>query len=142
MWHWISCNSSALLVVLTALTLIVLFVYALDTKRIARASVTQVENSQVPFVGVVKEDLPPHSGWQLRNQGFGPALNVKCSFIQGRDIPSIATGEFFMVQNEFPSVVAGAVEAEIKYESLSGFKYQTLITWEAGAMKTSFKRLK
>ena len=146
-WQWITCNSSAIqglaavaIVLLTLLTLIVLFGYARDTKRIARASIAQLENAQMPFVNVVQNDLPPHSGWQLRNQGFGPALNIKCSFVEGKYIPSITTGEIFMVQNEFPSIVAGRVEADIRYESLSGLEYHTLIKWEDAELKVQFKR--
>lgn len=147
MWQWITCNSSAIqavaavgIVTLTAVTLYVLFGYAADTKRIARASIAQLENAQMPFVNVVQNDLPPHSGWQLRNQGFGPALNLKCSFVDGKHISSLATGEIFMVQNEFPSIVAGRVEADIRYESLSGLEYHTFIKWEGAEMKTQFQR--
>src|SRR6266496_2931479 len=138
--NWIQSVAAVCIVLLTLLTLVVLYGYAADTKRIAQASIEQLTNAQIPFLNVVQSDLPPHSGWKLRNQGFGTALNVRCSFIQGRLINSLATGEIFMVQNEFPSIVAGRVEADIRYESLSRSEYHTLITWEDGVMKSQFQK--
>ena len=140
--HLIQVIVSVLTLVLAAWTLAILRRYAADTKKIAEASVAQLEHSQTPFLDVIMVDLPPHSGWQIQNQGFGPALNVKCSFVQGRPIPSLAQGATHMVNNEFPAVVAGRVEADIQYESLSCSEYRTFITWEGEIMKTIFQNLR
>lgn len=44
--NWIQAGSAVAIVVLTFLTLLVLRDYAADTKKIAKASVTQVENKR------------------------------------------------------------------------------------------------
>ncbi len=131
---------SVLTLVLAGWTLAILRKYAADTKTIARASVAQLEKSQMPFLDVIMVDLPPHSGWQIQNQGFGPALNVRCSFVEGRNIPSLAPGAAHLVQREFPSLISSKTASEIQYESLSGSVYHTFITWEGELMKTRFQR--
>ena len=49
----IQAVAATAITVLTLLTLIVLKRYASDTKTIASASVSQLENSQMPFLAIV-----------------------------------------------------------------------------------------
>jgi hypothetical protein len=136
--NWIEAFAALGIVVLTYLTLVVLKDYAADTKMIARASGSQLEASQVPFLVVV-----PHNGWVIENQGFGPAINATLAYTQtGRVIqplPALAPGATHDVQNEFPQLHGKPLS--IDYESLSGLKYQTLITWgNAGSPVIQFNR--
>jgi hypothetical protein len=69
---WMQGIAAILAVLLTLLTLIVLLRYADDTKRIADVSASQTEHSQMPFLAVIRRS----DGWAIRNQGFGPAVNI------------------------------------------------------------------
>jgi hypothetical protein len=142
---WIQALAAVSIVYLTVRTLLVLRDYAADTKRIARAGVTQIENSQMPFLALAMsynlQGLA--AGWVIANQGSGPAINVKFSHIQSGSgvlsIPPIAAKEASEV---YPAVgnAATAHEAiQIDYESLSGSKYLTVIRWEGAMMQTQFQ---
>ncbi len=142
--NWIQALAAICIVGLTLATLIVLKNYAADTKSIARASVSQLENSQMPFITVVLRPNPPDEGWGLENQGFGPAINGSLSYVQnGRHtfaIPSLSSGSRYNIHNAFAGVVGNQAGVEIQYESLSGRKYRTLITWgERGVIQTRFE---
>jgi hypothetical protein len=127
---WIEAVAALSLVALTYLTLVVLKDYAADTKTIAKASASQLENVQMPFLVVVPK---LQGGWVIENQGFGPAINATWAYTQAgkviRPIPALAVGATHNVQNEFPQLVGNPLGVSIDYESLSGLKYQTLITW-------------
>lgn len=71
-----------ILIGLSFLTLVVLAKYAFDTNQIAKASVLQIENSQMPFLTVAMRETVQdrQGGWVIENQGFGPALNIRYSF--------------------------------------------------------------
>lgn len=154
MWCWITSNSSAIQAVatvfiagLTALTLIVLKQYADDTKTIASVSVSQFENSQLPFLAVRQEENVPHQvgGWVLENQGSGPAINISYRYHHNgqeivRQLPSLGPRTPRSVQNDFANAVASQVGFNIRYESLSGSEYCTLIEWENGVMRTRFEK--
>jgi hypothetical protein len=128
--NWIEALAALGLVGLTYLTLVVLRDYAADTKTIAKASASQLENAQKPFLVVVPT---LQGGWVIENQGFGPAINATWAYTQAgkviRQIPALAVGATHNVQNEFPQLVGNPLGVSIDYESLSGLKYQTLITW-------------
>jgi hypothetical protein len=115
--NWIEALAALGIVALTYLTLVVLKDYAADTKTIAKASASQLENAQMPFLVVV-----PQNGWVIENQGFGPAINATLAFTQtGRVIqplPALAPGATHNVQNEFPQLHGQPLS--IDYESLSG----------------------
>lgn len=131
--NWIQALAAVCIVPLTLLTLIVLKRYAADTKKIARASASQLENSEMPFLAIVQHQL---NGWIIENQGFGPAINGSWSYVQGgrhtHQIPSLAPKATHTIQNLFAPVVANQAGIEIAYESLSGLKYRTVMTWERG----------
>jgi hypothetical protein len=63
---------------LTYLTLVVLKEYAADTKKIAEASVSQREDSQMPFLVTAQNQIGA-AEWGIFNQGFGPAINISYS---------------------------------------------------------------
>jgi hypothetical protein len=120
---------------LTLVTLIVLFVYAWDTKKIARASVEQLENSQMPFI-TVSEETDNIS--KLENQGVGVALNV-----QGRVYHRDGATYEIIRENIGPggtsrraiSVDSSTLRnARFEYASLSGREYVTEID-QAGIAK-------
>jgi hypothetical protein len=140
---WIQAFAAVGIVILTFLTLIVLRGYAADTKKIAQASVTQTENSQMPFLVIALQPGSPSQsqGWGIENQGFGPAINI--TFIVGNtrwSKPPLAKGGKHYVHNEVSQAVGGE-GIEIQYESLSGMRYRTTITWGADqVIQTQFHR--
>jgi hypothetical protein len=154
MWQWITCNSSAIqaagagiIVLVSALTLIVLCIYAADTKRIAKASVQQVENAQTPFLAVRQEENVPNQvgGWILENQGFGPALNIVCRYCENQQevrvyMYSLGPRTPRSLQNHFANARGTPEGFTIEYASLSGKNYETFITWVGQEMKTEFRK--
>jgi hypothetical protein len=143
---WIQTIAAVCLVVLSGVTLLVLRKYAADTKRIADASASQTENSQVPFLAVtmrvMTRDAP--GGWVVQNQGFGPALNVFYSAYGGgvlTMVPLAALGvgsERYLHDQIGYALDQGAFE--MSYESLSGLKYGTTVGMEDGQPRTQFHR--
>jgi hypothetical protein len=146
---WIQALAAVGIVGLTLATLMVLKDYAGDTKTIASASASQIENSQMPFLAVrqkEQENVPNQAGgWVLENQGSGPAININYRFHhQGAEIvrhqPPISPGAQRSVHNDFTNATGDPAGFEIRYESLSGLEYRTYITWEAGVMQIRFQR--
>ncbi len=141
--NWIQAIAAVCLVALTGLTLIVLRKYAADTKTIADASASQNEHSQMPFLAVAAGDVGG-AGWGIYNQGFGPAINISYSrydrgYREMQPIAPLAPGGRHTVHNEYVGAIGRVFE--INYESLSGLRYSTLITWdETGAAVTKFQR--
>jgi hypothetical protein len=137
-----------ILVVLTALTLIVLYGYAKDTKRIAKTGIEQLEKLQMPFVSLLAKPAEPNrhgGGWAIENQGTGPAINIRHSRPQGQDgweptVRTFAVGDFRIMENFDFNAVRNR-EFIIEYESLSGKKYRTVVDWPAGAMRTRFSAI-
>ena len=122
---------------LAAWSLVILKEYAADTKKIADASVRQLESSQAPFVTPV---LTVDEGWRLENQGVGPAINGTMSFVQNGQqsisLPNLSAGAILNLHNVLAPLVGNQGGIEIQYESLSGRKYRTLVTWgDAGVMQ-------
>jgi hypothetical protein len=140
----VAASAAVALMRLTYLTLIVLRGYAADTKTIAIASVSQREDSQMPFLAVASEQNG--GGWGIYNQGFGPAINISYSrYDRGRremdPIAPLAPGGRYTVHNEYVNAVGNPAGFEIQYESLSGLRYRTMHTWgEGGVMQTRFER--
>jgi len=152
--NWIQALVAVGILVFTGWTLSVLRGYAADTNRIAEASVTQtkmsasqLEHSQMPFLGfaISLDRFGQQAGWGIENQGSGPAINVKWVQIQSgkgvRSIPSLAVGATTGPDTEVGNTVMEHAGMQIDYESLSGLKYRTVITWEGAIMQTQFQRL-
>ncbi len=134
------------IVVLTIISLIVLRQYAADTRQIAEDSASQIERAQKPFLALTdkpKAGAAAYDNWFLENQGFGPALNIRCSR-HFRDGPS---------ETLFMSPIAAGAERHIEletarqaqtlgfradYESLSGRKYATILTVVEHKLHTNF----
>lgn len=132
-------------VILTGVTLIVLCVYAYDTRRIAKTSVAQAENSQEPFLVLLVEppQLGQHGGgWALENQGFGPAINIRHSDVGAggqfrENVRALAKSDFLFLEG-FNNDVWQNHTFVAEYEPLSGKKYRTVVEWRDGVMRTKF----
>lgn len=140
---------SALLVLLTGATLVVLYGYAKDTRRIADDSSTQVERSQMPFLSITmrENDANGQGGWILQNQGFGPALNVAFSDYRNGErymhpIPPLGTGATRNnLHNEIVGALAHPEGFEVRYDSMSGKAYRTtVVRGDGGALETIFHK--
>jgi len=145
---WMQGIAAVVLVLLTAATLLVLLRYADDTKRIAEASVSQIENSQMPCLVVINLQGGPNrtAGWAIQNQGGGPALNIRFTGYDGgnrptmKTIPPLAAKEHYGVQNDIAEVFARwPQDFRMDYESLSGTRYYTTLDMRA-EMQTQFHR--
>ena len=142
--NWIQALAAICIVGLTLLTLIVLKRYADDTKTIARASVSQLENSQIPFLAVIMRPNTSNStgGWGIENQGFGPAINV--SYCSGQKnavltrLGSMPRGDIRAVHADIEDAFRVTQQILIEYESLSGRKYRTTVASINGEMNTHF----
>lgn len=88
-WQWVTCNSAGLQAVAAAvgvlvafIGLVVLCVYAWDTRTIAEAASNQAKDSVIPFIALdITWDSPddPIStarSWKMENHGLGPAMNI------------------------------------------------------------------
>jgi hypothetical protein len=74
---WAQAYASWALVVLTFATLLVLCKYAWDTRQIARVSVAQLHNAQMPYLALVQKTQNSDLVWAIENQGNSAALNIK-----------------------------------------------------------------
>jgi len=143
--NWIQAIATVLLVVLTGGTLIVLYGYAMDTKAIANASILQIQNAQMPFLAIVKNDNTrlETGGWVLKNQGFGTAINIRHSEPGGsgaftENVNPLAKGDSLPLAGFDINVMRNHVFTA-EYESLSGTKYHTVVAWKDEVMQTTFR---
>jgi len=143
--NWVQALAAAGLVVMTFLTLIVLKRYAADTKTIAENSSRQVESSQMPFIALVQREPGHSSNWAIKNQGFGPAINIQYTrFVREKEPPlsqwvtPLAPSEQYSVENKDVAIEGGF---KVDYESLSGKKYRTIVARANGKLKQTFQRL-
>jgi hypothetical protein len=142
---WIQAIASVVTLLLAGWSLIILRKYAADTATIAKSSVSQLEASQTPFLAVVMVRDERGEGWEIENQGFGPALNGTMSWVQnGKQVlplSCVGAGCRTNIHSVFAGLVGNQGGLEIHYESLSGRKYSTRLTWgELGEMKLGFER--
>ena len=140
--NWIGALSAVALVVLTLLTLLVLKEYATDTKTIAKASASQTEDAQKPFLVLRTKYRPNGELWIVENQGFGPAINIRHSEVGGsggftENVNPLAKGDCVFLDTFDINVMRNHVFT-VEYESLSGTKYRTVVAWEDGVMRTTF----
>ena len=143
--NWIQTGSAVAIVVFTFLTLLVLRDYAADTKKIAKASVTQVENTEKPFIALLIKppEVGRHGGdWAIENEGTGPAINIRHSDPRGggqlrESVRALGRGAFFIFEGfDLDAIRNQGFTAE--YESVSGLRYRTVVAWQDGAVRTSF----
>ena|ERR1700722_19661289 len=141
---WIQTLAAVAIVGLTLATLLVLKDYAADTKTIAKASLAQVENAQRPFLVLLpkpQELLQHGGGWAIENQGFGPAINLRHSDTGGggefrENVRALGRGDFIILVG-FDINVMRNHDFTAEYESLSGKRYRTVVTWPNGVMQTT-----
>jgi hypothetical protein len=139
---WIQPAAETVLAVVTFLTLIVLCKYAWDTNRIARNSSIQVENSQRPFIALIMTEVHGQRFWKFKNQGCGPAVNIRYLHYLPDPKPPImvwaspmAPGdEYSLPRENDPGMRKGGFRVE--YDSLSGKRYRTTVEWAEGNIKT------
>jgi hypothetical protein len=138
--NWIQALAAGVIAALTYRTLTVLKKYAKDTQGIAEASVSQLKNTQMPFLALVQRE-----SWTLENQGFGPAINIVFDFTQAgrepRHITALAPKGLHNIHYFFADALAHPAGVLIQYESLSGLKYSSFLTWnELGEIHTVFEK--
>lgn len=99
--------------------------YAWDTNRIARNSSAQIENSQRPFIALIVTVEYGHRFWKIKNQGCGPAVNVRYLHylpdkppIMQWASPMAPGDEYALPQENALGMAKGGFKVE--YESLSG----------------------
>ena len=148
------------IVFFTGWTLRVLREYARDTKKIAETGIRQtehsqeqIEQSQMPFLTVAwreREGTTP-GGWEIQNQGFGPAMNIRffpCFTETGevwRYITNMAKGA---ARTDFHNHMDKCLKSReqnrtftIEYSSLSGMSYRTAVDrLPNGELQTQFHK--
>jgi len=146
---WIQAAVAVGALTLAALSLIVLREYAADTKKIANASVSQTENSQMPFLAVIMREhlIDNPGGWGIQNQGFGPAINVHYSgYVRNNPavtnaIEPIAQGAIVPLHADIAFAFQFNQAFVIDYESLSGVRYRSRIEMVDNQMRTACQKL-
>lgn len=139
---WMQGVAAILTALLTLLTLIVLLRYADDTKRIADVSASQTEHSQMPFLAVIKRS----DGWAIRNQGFGPAVNIVFTGYnpganESTKKPTLPLGiGEDKVLPELEQVLGNWRQITVWYESLSGREYITTFKRLESGDHTQFQK--
>lgn len=134
-WQWvlIGNNATAVQTIAAVLGLFILCKYAWDTRTLARASTRQLEAQQMPFLSI---DIVNRI-CSVKNFGSGPAINIDLAYAGETDcrVPSLAAGDKGPYLGIFTELVNRDIT--VNYESLSGTKYETRITWtvEGGLSK-------
>jgi hypothetical protein len=141
---WIQTAAAVAIVGLTWWTILILRDYAADTKTIAKASLVQVENAQKPFLVLLPkpQEAGRHGGgWAIENQGFGPAINIRYSDPRGglelRENVRALARDAYIIFDEFNIDAMRNHDFTAEYESLSGRRYRTVVTWPNGVMQTT-----
>lgn len=122
-------------VAVSVATLLVLCIYAVDTRRIAKASLLQIENAQKPVLVLLQKPqvVGQHAGgWALENQGSGAAINVRHSDIGGggqfrENVRALAKSDFLIFESFNIDVMRNHVFTA-EYESLGGRRYRTVVS--------------
>ena len=159
---WMQAVTSLMLVFLTIATLLVLFVYARDTHKLANASIEQVRNAQMPFLALVKaeKETPPIAmrmtslapstfmAWAVQNQGNAAAVNIEVSGeCDGRSTKG--SGEFSESLNPIPAgastfiaipQAAHITRCTIEYSSLDERRFCTEVTRVEDEQRVTFRR--
>lgn len=157
---WVQAISSLTLVLLTVVTLLVLFQYARDTHSLARSTAEQLKNAQAPFLALVRieKDNPHRAGslasfapptyyqWSIENQGNGSAINI---YIELECIPQSNGKQTKIAESLNPIPPGGNVpikvqsaekvqSCQIAYSSLGGRRFLTDVTSTNGELTTKF----
>jgi hypothetical protein len=161
---WAQAYASWALVALTFFTLLALCKYAWDTRQIARVSIEQLHNAQMPYLALVQKWHNSGLRWAVENQGNSVALNIKIegkySFRQigGKSPIKCDQNKSYdpMKLENNNTIPAGAFEAldcprtpvnepiiccKIEYNSLEGRRFLTEVVSENDTLVTQFKAL-
>ena len=152
---WIQAGAAIVGAVLSLVTLMVLIRYAADTKKIAEASVSQIENSQIPFLTVAWRDVSDKAseGWEIQNQGAGPALSIRFTQYDLEEWRSVADIAKADRRVEFHNNIKQHIQNipqerfknrpfKIEYSSLSGVRYRTTVERLPNKeLQTKFERI-
>lgn len=159
---WVQIYWNGASVILSVITLFVLFLYALDTHKLANASVEQVKNAQMPFLALVKvmKDADPmkaqmgvlfsqpYAAWAVQNQGNAAAVNIRVRFESAEGVKS-NSNPFSESLNPIPvgasafirvHPAAHITDCMIDYSSLDGRKFRTEITTVNSEHHLEFRR--
>ncbi len=160
---WVQAYSSAVLVILSFITLAVLIRYAWDTRKLANTSVEQVNNAQTPFLALIRLDKEadpimafaggrlasaPYQAWAVQNQGNAAAVNIRvsgestegatrepCSFSEPLN-PIPAGASVFIGVHPAAHIIA----CTFGYSSLDGRKFCTEVATVNGEFHVEFLR--
>lgn len=140
-WYYIAGIVSA---GVATIGLIVLALYAYDTRQLRVATNEQVEATIKPCVVLGPELGNDSNGAPLfiRNVGVGVALNVRWRYTDDdhpwQEFPALGPGESLRVSFLIRDVINnGAVECE--FESLSGTRYSTLSGFSESTQNLDFR---
>jgi len=147
--NWIQAITSIVLTLATIATFVALIFYVRDTRRIAKNSSDQIENSQMPFVVLAEQTGPERTcRWMIHNQGFGPAVNIYHNRWLGSAAPNMMTStpplastQKNLVDDNSANIRTEKPGFVIEYESLSGKKYRTIVFQHGDVSKTTFEKL-
>jgi hypothetical protein len=158
---WVQAISSTVLVLLSLVTLCVLAVYAWDTHTLAKSSVEQARNAQMPFLALINIDeelrrttfnqlsafLPSSVPvWAVQNQGNAAAVNIRIDGAWAGQKPN-ETLSFSHALNPLPvngyatlknSAVKRLESCIITYSSLDGRDFWTEIKNLNGELELTF----
>jgi hypothetical protein len=102
----------------------------------------------MPFIALVMmtDEQRTSYPWAIKNQGFGPAVNIYYTRFLSEDKPPmrqwltpLGPADQFLLTREVGYLLNDGFTVE--YESLSGKKYRTTVKRIDGDMKTTFQRL-
>jgi len=144
MANWIQAAAACGLLVVTTITLIVLFRYAADTRRIAKAGEAQLEGLKTPFIifstapreaaDAILDMDGAHGTMILRfhgsdavmtNIGNGPAIEINYALTPLDGGHSISEGYIPAIPPE------GSVPVPIPRALLDGYRYLCVITYSS-----------
>ena len=161
---FLQAYASWALVVLTFFMLLVLCIYAWDTRQIARVSIEQLHNAQMPYLALVQKWHNSALRWAIENQGNSAALNIKVkgdyTFRQIGDKTFVKSDQNkphdpMKLENN-NTIPAGRYEAldcprtpinepilscKIEYNSLEGRRFVTDVVYQNDTLVTQFKAL-
>jgi hypothetical protein len=145
---WIQAITSIILALATIATLIVLLVYAADTKKMAKNSAEQLEVSQMPFLALVEQTDPGRlTRWVIQNLGLGTAVNIYYTAWRNPNLNAMNPSPPLGAKNKVPvsdnsgNIITSASGFVIEYESLAGKKFRTTFKQAGDKQTTVFEKL-
>ena len=132
-------NSAGLQAAAAVLGLVGLCVYAIDTKRIRRATSLQAKDNLIAFLALTqlpKDNDPSVLQWKIQNQGSGTAINIKVWLFDDpkpKQKPSLMKAESFVICDVsdpnaplFAAQLKSVDGFKTQYESLAGERFESI----------------